>query len=188
MSAQQPSYQSRSLLRRPQGVSKQAVINTAKERILVIDLADRLCGSVKMRRVGNKWVARCPLPGHDDKTPSFTVYPETNSYYCFGCLRGGDVVDLAAAAWGYDSGEMAMAAANLLHEFGHEIPPRPERWHRKNERQRPTRDGIERIRESIKRRRLFRIFILPVLDEIGDPTERNEELRRAWDEFWKVPV
>ncbi|MCL5952152.1 MAG: CHC2 zinc finger domain-containing protein [Chloroflexi bacterium] len=35
--------------------------------------------------------ARCPLPGHDDTGPSFTVYVQSQSFYCFGCNRGGDV-------------------------------------------------------------------------------------------------
>jgi hypothetical protein len=39
------------------------------------------------------------------------------------------VVDLAAAAWGYGRGEMAMAAADLLREYGHPIPERPASWY-----------------------------------------------------------
>ncbi len=41
---------------------------------------------------------KCPLPNHDDKTASFFVYPGNQSWYCFGCLKGGDVIDLAHAA------------------------------------------------------------------------------------------
>ena len=36
----------------------------------------------------------CPLPPHSEKKASFTVYPETQSWYCFGCGRGGDVFTL----------------------------------------------------------------------------------------------
>lgn len=45
---------------------------------------------------------RCPLPNHDDGTPSFHVYetPE-RGWYCFGCHRGGTIFDLAAALAGY---------------------------------------------------------------------------------------
>jgi hypothetical protein len=61
------------------GVSRKPVIEAAKEAVPTIDLADLLCGLGKMRRAGDRWVARCPLPGHEDRTPSFTVYTETNS-------------------------------------------------------------------------------------------------------------
>ena len=37
-------------------------------------------------------VACCPL--HDEDTPSFRYYEETNSFYCFGCGKGGNVVHL----------------------------------------------------------------------------------------------
>src|SRR5687768_4887041 len=106
---------SRARSRRPERrvVSRRTVIEEAKEKVRVIDLADLLCGPDKMRKVDQRWVAKCPIPGHDERTPSFTVYLETNSWFCFGaCQRGGDVVDLAAAAWGYGEGEMAMAAAD----------------------------------------------------------------------------
>ena len=46
---------------------------------------------VDLRPVGRLLQARCPLPGHDDPDPSFTVYPENQSFYCYGCNRGGDV-------------------------------------------------------------------------------------------------
>lgn len=37
-------------------------------------------------------VCKCPL--HDENTPSFRWYPETNTYYCWGCSSGGDIVKL----------------------------------------------------------------------------------------------
>ena len=36
--------------------------------------------------------AKCPL--HDENTPSFRYYPDTNSYYCWGCASGGNVINL----------------------------------------------------------------------------------------------
>jgi hypothetical protein len=43
---------------------------------------------------------RCPLPGHEDRTPSFQVL---NSHWrCFGCNRGGGVIDLAAGLYGIE--------------------------------------------------------------------------------------
>jgi len=43
-----------------------------------------------LRRSGKNFVARCPF--HDDRNPSFAVYPETQSFYCFGCHASGDVL------------------------------------------------------------------------------------------------
>ena len=44
---------------------------------------------VTLKRRGKNLVGLCPF--HGEKTPSFTVYPETSSFYCFGCGVGGDV-------------------------------------------------------------------------------------------------
>ncbi len=44
-----------------------------------------------LRPSGRLLQARCPLPGHEDTGPSFTVYVQSQSFYCFGCNRGGDV-------------------------------------------------------------------------------------------------
>lgn len=43
---------------------------------------------VNLRRAGRNLNGLCPF--HNEKTPSFTVYPDTASYYCFGCGAGGD--------------------------------------------------------------------------------------------------
>ena len=45
---------------------------------------------VALKRRGRNLVGLCPF--HGEKTPSFTVYPETASFYCFGCGAGGDVI------------------------------------------------------------------------------------------------
>src|SRR5215217_2369017 len=165
------------------GVSYRRPIDRANEAVPVIDLADRLAGPGKMRPVGKTWATNCLLPNHEDRTPSFVVYPETNSWYCFSCLRGGDVVELARLAWGYDEREAHVAAAMLLMEFGHEVPQRPPAWFRKQERQRHTRTAIEETKKAIVRRRLFKHLILPLINAIEDEEEHSRELERAWSEF-----
>jgi len=173
--------------RRYRGISYTTPINAAKEAVPVIDLADRLAGPGKLHRVvGTTWSARCVLPDHEDRIPSFVVYLETNSWFCFGCHRGGDVVELARLAWGYVEREAHVAAANVLHEFGHDVPERAPAWFRKQERQRQTRHAIEETKKNIVRRRLFRHLVLPLIDTIGDPDEREEELKRAWSEFRRL--
>ena len=46
---------------------------------------------VELRGQGKRLTARCPF--HEDRTPSFCVYPETESFHCFGCGAAGDVID-----------------------------------------------------------------------------------------------
>jgi uncharacterized NAD(P)/FAD-binding protein YdhS len=96
-------------------------------------------------------------------------------------LRGGDVIELARFLWGYEKHEVAMAAADLLHEFGHPIPERPAFWYCKQERQRPVRVAINRARFDHLRRRLFRRFFEPSLLRIENPSERESEAALLWD-------
>ena len=172
--------------RRYRGVSYTKPIDAAKEAVQVIDLADRLCGPGGLRRVGKEWVGRCPLPDHEDRSPSFTVNPEKNVWFCHGCLRGGDVVELARLAGRYDEREAHVAAAYLLMEFGHEVPQRPPGWFRKQERQRHTRAAIEETKKNVVRRRLFKHLILPLIDAIEDEEEHAQELERAWADFQRL--
>ncbi|HWO72710.1 MAG TPA: CHC2 zinc finger domain-containing protein [Dehalococcoidia bacterium] len=46
---------------------------------------------VELRPAGGRLIARCPL--HADSEPSLVVYPQTESYFCYGCGAGGDVID-----------------------------------------------------------------------------------------------
>ena len=47
----------------------------------------------ELKAYGNKYRSRCPF--HEEKSASFYLYPETNTYYCFGCQIHGDVIDFA---------------------------------------------------------------------------------------------
>jgi DNA primase len=179
MSAPRQTPAHRSIERR--GVSRRRVVEEAKEKVSTMDLAERLCGPDNMRRVGKERVGRCPLPDHEDKTPSFTVNPEKNLWFCHGCLWGGDVVDLARFAWGYEKHEVTMAAANLLHEFGHPIPERPKTWYRKRERQRPVRNGIEAARIYVARRRLYKWLFEPLILASTDEEDRAHDEQLLWE-------
>ena len=53
------------------------------------DIETAISQYVNLKRRGKNLVGLCPF--HSEKTPSFTVYPENGSFYCFGCGVGGDV-------------------------------------------------------------------------------------------------
>ena len=65
-------------------------IEELKSKNNIVDVVSRYCNLVR-KGSSNYW-ACCPLPGHTEKTPSFTVNEPGQFYHCFGCGKGGDVV------------------------------------------------------------------------------------------------
>lgn len=55
------------------------------------DIETIISSYVSLKRAGSNTKGLCPF--HSEKTPSFTVYPSTQSFYCFGCGAGGDVIN-----------------------------------------------------------------------------------------------
>lgn len=72
-----------------------AEIEDIKRRHRIEEVAAQL--HLDLRRQGTHLVGLCPL--HNERTPSFHVYPSTNSWHCFGgsCGKGGDVINLVMA-------------------------------------------------------------------------------------------
>jgi len=80
-------------------------------------IADTVASAgTQLRRSGRRLIGRCPF--HDDRDPSLVVYPETASYFCFGCNAGGDVIDFVRRLHRLDF----MEAVALL---GRTTPQRP---------------------------------------------------------------
>ena len=57
------------------------------------DIVEFISTYVNLKRAGSNFGGLCPY--HNEKTPSFTVFPATQSFYCFGCGAGGDVITFA---------------------------------------------------------------------------------------------
>lgn len=62
-------------------------IEEVKQRAEIVDV---ISGHVILRKRGKDFVGLCPF--HDEKSPSFTVSPSKQMYYCFGCSAGGNAV------------------------------------------------------------------------------------------------
>ncbi|GEA16510.1 DNA primase [Moorella sp. E308F] len=65
----------------------QEVIDEVKDRV---DIVEIIGSYVRLKKSGRNYVGLCPF--HKEKTPSFTVSPDKQMFYCFGCGAGGDVL------------------------------------------------------------------------------------------------
>lgn len=83
-----------------------------KSRAPIKDVVEMLTGST----VDRHGFCRCPF--HNEDTPSFKVYLDTNSFYCFGCQASGDVIDFAARVTNKSPAEAAALLSELFHVNG----------------------------------------------------------------------
>lgn len=80
------------------------------------DIEDIMSSYINLKRAGRNLKAVCPF--HSEKTASFVVYPESQSFYCFGCGAGGDVISFIMRA---ENLEYAEAVRFLARRVGMEI-------------------------------------------------------------------
>lgn len=70
------------------------------ELISRCEIEDIISSYISVKRGGRTSKALCPF--HSEKTPSFTIYNDTQSFYCFGCGTGGDVINYIMRAENLD--------------------------------------------------------------------------------------
>lgn len=124
------------------------------------DIVDLIGSYVQLRHRGRTQTGLCPF--HNEKTPSFVVYPENQSFYCFGCGVGGDAITFVRKINNLDYVEAVKALA------GRAGMPMPE-----------EDDKAGRLRSRILNinRDAARFFYAQL-------TATNEEARRA-RAYWK---
>ena len=92
----------------------EAFLNELKYRT---DIEQVISRYVQLRRRGRNLTGLCPF--HNEKTPSFTVYPDTQSFYCFGCGAGGDAITFVRRM---ENLEYIEAVRALAERVGLEVP------------------------------------------------------------------
>jgi hypothetical protein len=65
-------------------------IDALKQHIDIVAVMESY--GIKLKKSGSHFKGLCPF--HQEKTPSFMVYPQENRYYCFGCQSNGDIFSL----------------------------------------------------------------------------------------------
>ncbi len=89
---------------------KDTSVEAVRQSASIVDVVSQ---RTSLRKMGARFVGRCPF--HEERTPSFSVDPVANLYYCFGCNKGGDVVRFVRETENLDFVE---AIEQLAERFG----------------------------------------------------------------------
>jgi DNA primase len=96
------------------GLIPQRFIDDLLERVDIVDVID---ARVHLRKAGKNYTALCPF--HDEKSPSFSVNPDKQFYYCFGCGAGGNAIGFLME---YERLDFPAAVEKLAGIAGLEVP------------------------------------------------------------------
>ena len=96
------------------GLIPQQFINDLLDRTDIVEVID---SRVSLRKTGRNYSALCPF--HNEKSPSFSVNPDKQFYYCFGCGAGGNVLSFLME---YERLDFRDAVEDLARRAGLEIP------------------------------------------------------------------
>lgn len=96
------------------GLIPQAFIDDLLSRADIVDVVDK---RVSLKKTGKNYSACCPF--HQEKTPSFSVQPERQFYYCFGCGAGGNAIGFIM---NFEQVDFPQAVESLAKDSGMEVP------------------------------------------------------------------
>ena len=81
------------------------------------DIVDLISGYVRLKKQGNTYFGLCPF--HNEKSPSFSVAPSKQMYYCFGCGAGGNAITFLME---YENFSFVEAMQALAERAGVKLP------------------------------------------------------------------
>ena len=159
----------------------QAFIDQVLDRTDIVDVVDR---RVKLKKAGKNYSACCPF--HQEKTPSFSVNPEKQFYYCFGCGAGGNALGFLMD---YERMEFREAIESLAQAAGMEMPAEKADATPRTDHQKPLYESMEkatRLYESLLRKHPTRGRVVDYLKQRGLSGEIARDFRlgfapEGWD-------
>ena len=96
------------------GLIPQSFIDDLLHRVDIVEVVDK---RVSLKKAGKNYTACCPF--HNEKTPSFSVQPDKQFFYCFGCGAGGNAIGFVMQNDGVD---FPQAVETLARDAGLEVP------------------------------------------------------------------
>jgi DNA primase len=110
-----------------------------KRRLSIVDIVQ---AKVNLKKTGRNYKGVCPF--HNEKSGSFFVFPETSSYYCFGCHETGDIFGFVMKTEGLSFGE---ALEQLAARAGVQLPERTSKETAENVEEQNRKAERERLKE-----------------------------------------
>lgn len=138
-------------------------VEALKRRVSVLDAVQAFCPGIKLRRQGRELVALSPFK--TERTPSFTVDPHRNVFYCFATDQGGDAIRFVEILEGCD---FATAARRLAERCLGDVPT--------------TREDDEAAERRAKAREQERLQI--EAREAAEQQGRISVAERIWRQSW----
>ena len=122
----------------------QAFLDDLLDRVDIVEVIDR---RVKLKKTGKNYSARCPF--HEERSPSFSVNPDKQFYYCFGCGAGGNALTFVME---YENLEFPQAVDTLANSAGMTVPREPGRSGRSTQSWNRRRNSTANSCAAIHRR------------------------------------
>ena len=164
----------------------QAFIDQVLDRTDIVDVVDR---RVKLKKTGKNYSACCPF--HQEKTPSFSVNPEKQFYYCFGCGAGGNALGFIMD---YERMEFREAIESLAQAAGIDLPAEEIDNAPQVDHQKPLYESMERatkLYEGLLRQHKDRGRVVEYLKNRGLSGEIARDFRlgfapEGWDNLMQT--